>query len=266
MVDLPPFHGVSSHSPMTSRNELIIREDGNPDAAFWARLYHDTFVRFNVPPFDAPFPATSGSLRHPDSWVTARPNISLLCFIDLPSCSPVSKFQTFTVPSLEAVTTRRPSGRNTRFRIPVSGTDPTRRGSSSLSDRCASVTLDILCFGSWLQAGYRVGRFAKVRGEKSEGGAGDLHLQSSIITLLKFDLPHSLAHRVAQLAVEFSPTHHILVVLPGGQPLPRFPVSSIEPWHGVRGVPTQPRSSPLAQDSRTALCPAFPTLAPSPLV
>ena len=28
-------------------------------------------------------------------------------------------------------------------------------------------------------------------------------------------LPHSLAHRVAQLAVEFSPTHYTLVVLPG---------------------------------------------------
>ena len=62
-------------------------------------------------------------------------------------------------------------------------------------------------------------------------------------------LLHSLAHQVAQLAVEFSPTHPTLVVLPGGQPPPHFLLGSIESWHGVRGVPTHPRSSPLAQDS-----------------
>ena len=76
------------------------------------------------------------------------------------------------------------------------------------------------------------------------------------VAFLSRHLPHSLAHRVAQLAVEFSPTHHTLVVHPGDQPPPRFLLGSIEPWHGVRGVPTHPRSSPLAQDSswsRTAL-------------
>ena len=42
-----------------------------------------------------------------------------------------------------------------------------------MSDQC-DVALDISCPGSWLQAGYRVGGFAKVRGEKSEGNAKDL--------------------------------------------------------------------------------------------
>lgn len=46
-------------------------------------------------------------------------------------------------------------------------------------------------------------------------------------------LPHSLPHRVAQLALEFSPTHCTLIVLPG-----HFPLGFTEPWHGARVVST----------------------------
>ena len=69
-------------------------------------------------------------------------------------------------------------------------------------------------------------------------------------------LPHLLAHRVAQLALEFSPTHRTPGRPPGGSVSSSLSLGSIGPWHGVRGVPTHPRSSPLAQDSswsRTAL-------------
>ena len=69
-------------------------------------------------------------------------------------------------------------------------------------------------------------------------------------------LPHLLAHRVAQLALEFSPTHRTPGRPPGGSVSSSLSLGSIGPWHGVRGVPTHPRSSPLAQDrswSRAAL-------------
>ncbi|KAF8452875.1 hypothetical protein L210DRAFT_949567 [Boletus edulis BED1] len=85
----------------------------------------------------------------------------------------------------------------------------------------------------------RVKRQSNVFGQARESGAARL----------SFAPPPALAHRVAQLALEFSPTHRTLVVLPGGRTPPRFPLGSIEPWRGVRGVPTHPRSSPSAQDS-----------------
>ncbi|KAF8439865.1 hypothetical protein L210DRAFT_951551 [Boletus edulis BED1] len=45
-----------------------------------------------------------------------------------------------------------------------------------------------------------------------------------------------LIEYVAQLALEFLPTHRTLVILPGGRAPPRFPLGSIEPWRGVRGI------------------------------
>ncbi|KAF8558145.1 hypothetical protein OG21DRAFT_1290462 [Imleria badia] len=54
-------------------------------------------------------------------------------------------------------------------------------------------------------------------------------------------------HLAMQPAIEVSPIHRILLVLLLAS---RFPMGSIEPWRGARGVfPTHTRSTPTAQDS-----------------
>jgi hypothetical protein len=66
----------------------------------------------------------------------------------------------------------------------------------------------------------RVKRQSNVFGQARESGAARLSFAPP---------PHSLAHRVAQLALEFSPTHRTLVVLPGGRSPPHLHWVPLDP-------------------------------------
>ena len=78
------------------------------------------------------------------SWVTARLHTSQPCSIEVPSCFLFSKFQTFTVPSSEPVTTCHPSGRYASAQISSSCTEITRCDCGPLSSDCCGMTLDMI--------------------------------------------------------------------------------------------------------------------------